>query len=187
MRSSLVVAAVVALSTLPAAEAGAQGANRPSPESYRQSFTLNPFGIPWGFINAEFERVIGAGATVGLAGSYIEWDGEDDRVSSAEAKFRYYPAENGLRGFSIGLAGGYTRVEDNGSVFGGDRDVLEGPSLGVTVDYNWLLGKRRRFVVGLGLGAKRIFGEDRPDRDGLDDLIDRRAYPTGRFVVGLAF
>ena len=160
-------------------------------EPYRQAFTLNPLGIPFGWVNGEFERVLGGGATLGIGGSWLEVDDDDD-FASVEAKLRYYPSERGLRGFSIGLSAGYTRIEDNQeTIFGPDRtpraQVVDGPSLGVMADYNWLIGARRRFVVGAGLGAKRIFTDDRSNDSDLIDLDDIRAYPTMRLVVGVAF
>ena len=55
------------------------------------------------------------------------------------------------------------------------------PSIGVYVDYNWLLGKNNRFYVGTGVGAKRILG----DRDEFDDAPF--VYGTARFLIGVAF
>jgi hypothetical protein len=55
------------------------------------------------------------------------------------------------------------------------------PSIGVYVDYNWLLGKSNRFFVGTGVGAKRILGE----RDDFDDAPF--VYGTARFLIGVAF
>ena len=55
------------------------------------------------------------------------------------------------------------------------------PSIGVYVDYNWLLGKRDRFMVGTGFGAKRILGDS-------DDFEDAPfVYGTARFLIGVAF
>ena len=62
---------------------------------------------------------------------------------------------------------------------------LDAPTLGVLVDYNWMLGVNRRFLVGTGVGAKRVLaggiGERRPAGLG-------RAYRHRfRFVIGYAF
>jgi hypothetical protein len=51
----------------------------------------------------------------------------------------------------------------------------------VYVDYNWLLGRSNRFLVGTGIGAKRILG----DRDEFDNAP--RVYGTARFLIGVAF
>jgi hypothetical protein len=73
-------------------------------------------------------------------------------------------------------------VFDPGS-FDPVRAQLETPTLGVLLDYNWAHGSDRRFVVGLGVGAKRILAT-RTERERLQ--LDR-AYMTGRFVIGLKF
>jgi hypothetical protein len=60
---------------------------------------------------------------------------------------------------------------------------LDTPTFGVILDYNWMLGAQRRFIVGTGIGAKRILASsDERDRVNLD-----RAQITGRFTVGIAF
>jgi hypothetical protein len=109
---------------------------------------------------------------------------DDDRWLTFDAKVRYYPGEVVLRGFSLGLSVGslrYSTLRDSiGVPF---RQVLSAPTVGVIADYNWMLGTERRFVVGTGLGAKRILAsQDERDRVGID-----RAYLTARFIVGLAF
>ena len=57
-----------------------------------------------------------------------------------------------------------------------------GPSMGVMLDYNWLLGAQRAFYVGLGVGAKAVFISD---KDISDNATVR--YPTARISVGWAF
>ena len=60
---------------------------------------------------------------------------------------------------------------------------LDTPTFGVIVDYNWMLGAQHGFVVGTGVGAKRILASsEERDRVGLD-----RAQFTGRFTMGIAF
>ena len=84
---------------------------------------------------------------------------------------------------SVGMSAGLTRVraEEFDGTGGRERNSETRPSLGVIVDYNWILGRTRRFVVGTGVGAKRIFGLD-------DDFIDANVgYPTARFQVGFLF
>ena len=57
------------------------------------------------------------------------------------------------------------------------------PTVSVIADYNFLLGPRRRFFVGTGVGAKRWI----VDRDTRDRVEAERAWVFGRFLVGLAF
>ena len=192
MRVSLRTALAVVLPLAAAApSAGAQA----TAERRDQAVAVNLLGIPFGWMTGEYERAVGAGATLGLAGSYIGPADEDDNISSVDVKLRYYPAERGLRGFSLGLSAGYVRIEEQGGVVvfpGGVGSttrtrVTDAPTVGVSADYNWLVGARRRVLVGLGAGAKRILaGRDEDDTFEFD-LADLRAYPTVRFVVGLAF
>jgi hypothetical protein len=185
--------ALAAASLLGAAVHARPLAAQSAPDVRRQAIAVNLLGIPFGWVTGEYERAVGAGATLGVGGSYIQPGDEDDNLSSIDAKLRYYPSERGLRGFSVGLTAGYVRIEEQGVTFapGGaissHSRVTDGPTIGVTADYNWLIGTRRRVLVGLGAGGKRIFAGKQND-DGFDfDLSDLRAYPTLRFVVGLAF
>lgn len=190
-RSLVLVAAALALAGDAALAQSPQPRQGPPPGGYTRAIAINPFGIPLGFVNAEYEAVVGSGVTLGVNGSYSEdvFDDDDD-YAAAELKARYYPAERGLRGFAVGLGVGYARVEQQTSerFFPGGVQrtsrVTDGPALSVSVDYNWLLGRRQRFLVGLGLGAKRIFADDPRDDEFFDDP---RALPTGRFVIGFAF
>ena len=173
-----------------------------APPGRRQVIAINPLGVPFGWFNAEFERAVGAGATIGASGSYFDLNDEDDYVTSVEGKLRYYPAEDGLRGFAIGLTGGYLRFVERYqtfapvTVFGPNSppptpttvtNVTDGPTIGVTADYNWLLGARHRMLVGIGVGAKRIITGGDDDRQFEDNIFELPAYPTVRFVAGIAF
>ena len=105
-----------------------------------------------------------------------------DRFTSFDFNLRYYPGEVVLRGFSIGLSGGYLRYSSRGGPADA-RVSMDAPTLGVVADYNWMLGVNRRFLVGTGLGAKRVLaGESERDLVGIG-----RADMTGRFVIGYAF
>ncbi len=158
------------------------------PIPYRSYIGINPLGIPFDIGSLEFESAVTAGVTVGGAGSYTDID--NDRYTTADVKVRYYPGEVVLRGFSLGASAGYLHYsarQDTPTLGSGTvtstRSSLDAPTLGVLVDYNWMLGTRRRFLVGTGVGAKRVIaGADARQRVGLD-----RAYLTGRFTVGLAF
>jgi hypothetical protein len=162
----------------------AQGAGQPGLVRipYRTYISVNPLGIPFDIFSAEVESGIAQGMTLGGSVSHIDLG--DERTSSAEFKFRYYPGEVVLRGFSVGASVGllrYSDIRDNGLLQ--SRETLDTPTLGVILDYNWMLGAQRRFIIGTGIGAKRILAssQDR-DRVGLD-----RAQASGRFTVGIAF
>jgi hypothetical protein len=59
--------------------------------------------------------------------------------------------------------------DDEGSAFG----------FGFDVGYSWLLGAERKFYIGLGIGATRLFGGD------IDESV---TLPSIRLLnVGIAF
>jgi hypothetical protein len=62
------------------------------------------------------------------------------------------------------------------------EETINAPSVGIQLEYSWLLGATRRFYVGGGLGAKMLFF----DEDDFDDDVIAR-YPTGRLAIGFAF
>lgn len=181
MRLRSLIAAVVMVGVV-SAPLSAQTADHASRVRipYTSYFALNPLIIPFDLGSAEVETGVAQGVTVGGGVSYLDFD--EDRFTSADLKVRYYPGEVVLRGFSVGFTAGYLRY----SVEQGDptgRAVLDGPTIGIVTDYNWLLGGNKRFLVGTGLGAKRVLSS----KEERDKVQLNRAYVTARFVVGLAF
>lgn len=192
------VAPIVVLAAL-APQASAQYSSIPA---YRTLVGLNPLGIPFDIASIEFETLVDRGFTFGASGSYVAVDDDDrgdagERFTSLDLKARYYPGEVVLRGFAVGLSLGITRYSER--VFDTDvcipnpsacangapssRESLVTPTLGILVDYNWMLGAERRFVVGTGLGAKRLLKRD----SDIPALDPPRAYPFARFSIGIAF
>ncbi len=160
--------------------ARAQSSRIPIP--YRTYVAVNPLGIPFNIAAAEIESAIASGITLGGAASYTAI--AHDRYTTFDAKIRYYPSEVVLQGLSIGASVGHSRYSTLvGSPTGDVRSGLDYNTLGLIVDYNYLLGARKRFLLGTGLGAKRVIGNsDDRERLGLDNPL-----VTVRFVVGLAF
>jgi hypothetical protein len=172
----------------------AQGGAPVYPIPFRAMIGLNPLGIPFDIGSVEVEGAILPGVTLAGAASYNalgDDSGEgsgDPRFTSGDVKVRYYPGEVALRGFSVGLGIGVTRYSENvatptptGPTF--ERQAITAPTISVLADYNFLLGARQRFVVGTGIGAKRLLAseEDRRRADA------PRAYPFVRFLLGIAF
>jgi hypothetical protein len=147
------------------------------PIPYRTYVALNPLGIPFDVASVEIESGVAQGVTVGGQGSYTSLG--DDRYTTIDAKVRYYPSEVVLRGFSLGLSAGHTHFSRH-NVAG---ESLDFGTIGLLVDYNWMLGLQRRFIVGTGVGAKRVLA----DADARKAANVDNAYMTARFVVGLAF
>jgi hypothetical protein len=179
---------------LVASEAGAQDRGAPLyPLPYRAVVGLNPLGIPFEIGAFEAEGVILPGVTLGGGVSYVSWNEDegdgagDPRFTSGDVKVRYYPGEIALRGFSVGLGLGLTRYSELRNSAGPGlppvREALTSPTISVLADYNFLLGARQRFVVGTGIGAKRLLASE-DDRERADAP---RAYAFLRFILGIAF
>lgn len=157
-----------------------QGSRIPIP--YRTYVAVNPLGIPFNIASAELESAVANGITLGGAASYTALS--HDRYTTFDAKIRYYPSEVVLEGLAIGASVSHSRYST--LIHSGTDDVRSGldyNAIGLLVDYNFLLGARKRFVVGTGVGAKRVLG----NHD--DSLVRPRSNPliTARFVLGLAF
>jgi hypothetical protein len=141
---------------------------------------INPLLIPFNIGSFEVESGVAPGVTLGGVASYTEAD--DKRWTSFDAKVRYYPSEVVLRGFSVGLTGGFLKYSDRVGPEG-QRETMNAGTIGIVTDFNWLLGPSRRFVVGTGIGVKRVLAsKEERDRVNID-----RAYATGRFIIGYGF
>lgn len=160
----------------------ARGQSSRIPIPYRTYIAVNPLGIPFNIAAAEIESAVASGITLGGAASYTSLS--HDRYTTFDGKIRYYPSEVVLQGLSIGASVGHSRFSTLvGSPTGDIRSGFDYSTVGLLVDYNALLGARKRFVIGTGLGAKRILGNNEErDRLGLSNPL-----LTVRFVVGLAF
>lgn len=168
------------------AVAFAQARDSSAAERPRQTvLSINPLGLPFKYAAGEWEQRASGKATVGIAASYLGVD--DASYTSAELKLRLYPNEEAFRGFSLGVAGGLSRISDLEYTYnpsGGEstsRKTESRPTIAVIVDYNWLLGKSKTLLVGTGIGAKRILGKE----DGFGGI--NFAYPTARFQIGVLF
>lgn len=164
----LSAAACAALATAGTAPAAAAQDAQAVP--YQQVISANPLGLLAEFFNAEYERKVSPFSTAGFGGSTFGSDGDD--YVNADVFWRYYPQGRPLDGFAFGVKAGIT---------GFDGDMY--PGAGFDANYSWLLGARNNFYVGVGIGAKRLFGEpDENDGEFLEFI------PTIRLVnVGFAF
>ena len=177
----LTAGTLVALALSSAAAAQSPAASSSTLRQGRTVLSLNPLGLPFKYVAGELEQKVSGITTVGLAASYL---GEGDAsYTSLEAKLRLYPNEEAFKGFSIGVAAGLSRLSDlfSGSSATGGENSATRPTIAVIADYNWLLGKSKRVLVGAGVGAKRIFGSE----SNFSNI--NFAYPTGRFQIGMIF
>ena len=174
--------AAVLCTLLTPAIAGAQSsAAAPSSErrpSILQTASTNPFAAPFGFVSGEYERALGTrGLAVGVGGlasfgsdPQALNDGGSESFRSLQVKLKYYPRQDGLRGLAVGVTAGVAHERElafASYMYGARGELLysnevtrarTAPTLGTTVDYNLFIGKQRRFLIGLGVGARRTLG-----------------------------
>jgi hypothetical protein len=189
MTKRFIAAAAAAAALLSAAPARAQSDTLVA-SPHRQVISANPLGLLFGYINGEYERAISSTSTVGVAGAYFSPD--NDALATIEAKFRYYPQARPLAGFSIGGSLGYGQVTDEADFdefivdSRAQQDDAETSSafiVGIELNYNWLVGRDRRFFIGTGIGARRLIGSDVENESDLPVVI-----PSIRLVnIGFTF
>ena len=187
--AALVLAAAPAAAQSTALQAAPAPAASSAAAAPRQSISVNPIGAVFQVYMGEIERSLTPSTSIGLSSSYWDAGADDGEDASAEvaylsvdAKVRYYPSGGGLQGFSLGGSVGYTTLSGSFEDSEGQpQERASAVSAGVMLDYNWLLGARKNFMVGTGLGAKRLF----PIDVDTDDVT--LAYPTARLSVGFAF
>jgi hypothetical protein len=184
-------AAAQPVAVRPAAPAGA-----PRP-IVAQTAAVNLLALPFGVVAAEYERAVGHGLAVAVGGragfgnTTTDDRTSDARLASAQVKLKYYPREEGLRGFAVGVTAGVaygSRADRSASdaaagasVSGaGARRSVTAPTLGAALDYNFLVGRQRRLLVGVGVGARHALGVRRGDPLAA-------ATPTSRLQLGFGF
>ena len=145
----------------------------------RQALSILPIHAILGFYAGDYERAIGNTATLGIGGSYF--DLSDFTYGTAEAKLRYYPSGDPLRGLSFGVTAGPTFVSAGDDFEGEGEESFTALGVGFEVARSHILGVDRRFYYGYGAGAKRLFFAA-DEGDGAEVVI-----PTLRLSVGYAF
>jgi hypothetical protein len=166
------------LAVVPPARAQTATPPTPAPRTPpRVAVATNPLMIPFGIFTLDLEAATRSpGVTVGAGGT---WMTEDEDKAWGDLRVMYFPGEVALRGFAVGLTGGF--VAEQRDEPSGIRRTESAPTLGVRMDYDWLVGARKRMLVGIGLGAKRVL-RDVNASSALD-----QAYMDGRFIIGLTF
>ena len=179
------VAGTLAALALPAGRAGAQGPPPVTPPP-RLAIAMNPLAIPFGVLTLDVESALRTpGLTLGVGGTWLT-EGRD--TAWGDARLMYFPNETAFRGFAIGITAGLVHEQGenvitclpDGSC--GGRPGETAPTLGVRIDYDWLVGARKRMLIGIGVGAKRTL----KDVDGNTSVLDQ-VYGDGRFVIGIVF
>lgn len=177
-------AALAAAALLPAAVRAQSAAPAGIPR--RQVLSIQPLGIPALFFSGEYERALDSNVTLGAGASYFSPD--ELTMVGGDVKARFYPG-TALRGFSVGMTAGYLSVSESyddscDPTFGGcTDDSVSGLTLGVQLDYQWLLGRQDKYAFALGAGMKRFLAE----ADDIDNSDFTVFYPTLRASFGIAF
>lgn len=185
MSSRLVRLALPLLVALPLASASAQDAAA----APKNVISIQPLAAMFTVLAAEYERAGGKTWTWGVGVTH--WDLEDDDTGSGKVtyqsgdlKFRYYPQGTALQGFAFGGSLGFAQVKEEDPAATPPLDESQnGSTIGVLLEYQWLLGAKKKFAVGLGLGAKAVMIDE-------DDFTNNNVtarYPTARISVGWAF
>ena len=142
----------------------------------KQIISISPLSLVFGLLGAEYEHRLSTSSAWGASGSVYRSD--EFTYVATEAKWRYYPQEKALEGFAVGLTGGVTHVATRDAIVGKASSAL---SLGFALDYQWLLGPKKKFAVTLGTGARRLIG--------LSDSLSGASLtlPTFRLSIGRGF
>ncbi len=150
--------------------------------SPRSVISIQPLSAVFKTFAGEFESAASKSVTWGLGATY--WAGFSDsevKITSGDFKLRYYPNGQALHGFSVGASGGFVSVAGKDS---NNRPVtIGGGSVGVLLEYQWLMGEKKNFALALGLGAKALSVST--NDVGGNGFTAR--YPTARISVGYAF
>ncbi len=187
------LATAVAVLTMCSAQALAQTNATKPPVPHKQILTIDPLGVLYNSFNADYERKVAPATTVGVSAGHF--DSLD--YSNVALLARWYPQRAALDGFYIGARAGayrletyeyeYTTVTDpNGRTYStypsAPRKVQHiMPGVGIDLGYNWLLGPKQNFSVGLGFGVTRLLGNG-------DEFDFTMAVPNMKLVsIGFAF
>jgi hypothetical protein len=143
--------------------------------------SVHPVHAALGYYAAEYERVAGESATLGVGAAYFAIGRTDDviRYAAVDVKARYYPSGEPLRGLSLALTAGPALLKS------GDGHPRSLPwrravTAGFEVGRSHVLGPDQRLHVGYGAGARRPFFLDDP---GVRLLV----IPSLRLSVGYAY
>lgn len=176
---------LLALMMAPLAAAAAQSASAPAMP--RNVISIQPLSAIFTVLSAEYERRGGGAWTWGLGATSFSPDDDDPATSdgeynSADVKFRYYPQGTALQGFSFGASLGFAKVTAEDASATPTEVTKSVGTFGVLLEYQWLLGAKKKFAVALGAGAKKLMLDE---DEFTSEVIS--AYPTARVSVGFAF
>jgi len=149
--------------------------------TYKNVLSIQPIDIVLTVIAGEYERAITSATTIGIGGTHWATGDRGDKTTynSGDVKIRYYPGGEALHGFSFGGSLGFATVSSDSP----GSQSASGASFGVLMEYQWLLGAKKNFVVSLGAGAKALTISS----SDITSSSFSAHYPTARISVGLAY
>lgn len=169
MSRNAVVPAVVLGSLLAVLPAQAQEMDGP-----KGQISVSPILALAEWFTGEFEYAFSNSASGVFGFSYFS---PDDTYLATDFKVRFYPNGTPLEGFNLSGIVGYTSVDDANS----DAST-SGMTAGVELGVSWLFGESKTWFLGIGLGAKRYFGDENLGGSEINLFL-----PTARLNFGIAF
>ena len=142
MRTIRLVVSAAALSGIMLLVPAAAHAQQPN-----QQVSASPFLIMYKYFNVEFERRATDATTWGVSTSLLPGRTADYR--NVGGFWHFYPGGRALQGFYIG---GRVQVHHASALH--QSATLGG--VGFELGKNWIVG--RRTLIGIGVGATRLFG-----------------------------
>jgi hypothetical protein len=150
VRPSITTSIVVALLSSAAPLLAQTAADAPAPPATgANQISTSPFLVMFTWYNVEYERRANPALAVGAWTSHIGAGGFGYTIAGGFVRF--YPQRRAVSGFYLGGRFGLHHVSDDAA-----SDNFNGA--GFELGYNWVIGKRPRLLVGLGVGATRLFG-----------------------------
>lgn len=154
-RAVALAALLAALASAAPAPLAAQAADAAPWLGKSNVISINPLALLLTGISGEFEHRLGPSRAVAFSASV--WRLDDYDYTAADAKLRFYPNGEALRGFSVAGGVGYTSVDGSLICFDACDQKSGAVSVGIELNHQWLLGATDAFAVTLGGGAKRLF------------------------------
>lgn len=143
-------------------------------EGPRAQISVSPILALAEWFTGEFEYAFSDQLSGVFGFSYFS---PEDTYIAFDGKVRFYPNATPLEGFNISGSIGHTSVSDANT----DAKV-SGMTAGVDLGWSWLFGEQKRWFLGVGLGAKRYFGDENLGGEDISLFL-----PTARLNFGIAF
>jgi hypothetical protein len=160
-----------------------------SPRRRQNLVTFNPFLAAFGWYSAEFERALNDQFSAGVSGSYLELgeDGEDQTTyGGGDVFLRMFPEMGAPGGLWFGGNLGFRSITDQFTEGFLTDEIIEESytwfAAGFSIGFTYLFGVRDNYVLSVGAGVTKVFGDANEDSDLSTTL------PTIRLVnLGLGF